>query len=57
VAAAAKGVCLFEDHVEHRLKIARRGIDHLQDLGHRALAGQRLVALAAKVSYGLLRIG
>jgi hypothetical protein len=54
---------LFQHRVEHRRKIARRGIDDLQHLGHRGLTGQRLVALncprvelAPKLSYDLIEI-
>ena len=39
---AAQAVCLFQDRVEHRRQIARRGIDHPQHFGRRGLALQRV---------------
>jgi hypothetical protein len=49
VRGAAEGVRLFEDCVEHRAEIAGRGVDYLQHLGHRCLAGERLVAFGCPV--------
>ncbi len=41
----AQAMCLFEDRVEHRLKVARRVIDDLQHLGGRRLLLQCFVTL------------
>jgi hypothetical protein len=41
---------LFEDRIEDGAEIAGRGVDDLQDLGGRGLAGQSLIALGADLS-------
>ena len=38
-------MCLFEDHVEHRLQVAGRRVDDLQDLGSCGLLLQCLTRL------------
>ena len=42
---AAQGHRFFQHRIEHGREIAGRGVDDLQDLGHRGFAGQRFVAL------------
>ena len=61
--ALTQAQCFFEHRVEHRDEIAGRSIDDLYYLGHRGLAGERLVALggprvelAPKGGYGLPKI-
>jgi hypothetical protein len=44
VSGLAEAHRLFENCVEHRREIAERGIDDLQYLSGRSLAGERLVA-------------
>jgi len=42
---AAEAVCLLQDSVKHRRKIARRAVDDLKDLGGRGLLFERLARL------------
>ncbi len=41
-------MCLFENCIENRRKVSRRGIDHLQHLGRCRLLFQRLPLLGQK---------
>ena len=60
----AKACSLFQDRIEHRREVTRRGVDDPHHLGSGGLLREGLVALgsalgelASKVSNDLLRIG
>ena len=56
VRRSTKPMRFFQDRVEDRREIARRGVDDLQDLGDCGFPRQRLVALALEIGNDLLRI-
>jgi hypothetical protein len=52
--------CLFEYRLEHRRKVAGRGIDDLQDLGGRGLLIERLITFRGalfQLSLGIVTLG
>jgi hypothetical protein len=54
---AAKLMRLLQYRVEHRRKIAGRGVDDLQHLGGRSLLSERLVAVGSALGKLALQIG